>query len=66
MFWLGDFNKEGYIINMKIAVTYDREYNQIWQHFGHTEYFRIVTTENSRVISDKIVGTDGKIGRAHV
>ena len=44
---------------MKIAVTYDRENNQIWQHFGHTEYFRIVTTENSRVISDKIVGTDG-------
>ena len=34
---------------MKIAVTYDN--GQIYQHFGHTEKFKIYEVENGAVIS---------------
>ena len=44
---------------MKLAITYDKSNNQIWQHFGHTEYFRIVTIDGTNVTADKIVGTNG-------
>lgn len=44
---------------MKLAITYDRSNNQIWQHFGHTEYFRIVTIDGTNVTADKIVSANG-------
>ena len=42
---------------MKIAVTYDN--GQVFQHFGHTEQFKVYEVENGRVISSGIIGSNG-------
>lgn len=42
---------------MKIAVTYDN--GQIFQHFGHTQHFKIYDVENGKIINSEVVGTDG-------
>ena len=42
---------------MKIAVTYEN--GQIFQHFGHTEQFKIYTAEGGKVISSEVVDTNG-------
>jgi predicted Fe-Mo cluster-binding NifX family protein len=42
---------------MKIAVTYENE--QIFGHFGHTEQFKIYTTENGRIINSEVIDTNG-------
>lgn len=42
---------------MKIAVTYKNK--QIFQHFGHTEQFKIYTVEDGKIISDEIIDTNG-------
>ena len=42
---------------MKIAVTYEN--GQIFQHFGHTEQFKIYTAENGKIISSEVVDTNG-------
>ena len=43
---------------MKIAVTYENE--QIFQHFGHTERFKIYEVEDGKIISKKVVDTNGQ------
>ncbi len=43
---------------MRIAVTYEN--GQIFQHFGHTEQFKIYDTENGRIISSEVVSTNGQ------
>ena len=42
---------------MKIAVTYDN--GNIFQHFGHTEQFKIYEVENGEIKSEAVVGTNG-------
>ncbi len=42
---------------MKIAVTYEN--GQIFQHFGHTEQFKIYTAENGEIINSEVVETNG-------
>ncbi len=42
---------------MKIAATYDN--GQIFQHFGHTEQFKIYTIERDEVVSGEVVPTNG-------
>ena len=42
---------------MKIAVTY--EDGQIFQHFGHTEQFKLYTVEDGKIVSTEIVETNG-------
>ena len=42
---------------MKIAVTYDN--GQIFQHFGHTEQFKLYTVEDGKVVSSEVVDTNG-------
>ena len=42
---------------MKIAVTYEN--GQIFQHFGHTEQFKVYEVEDGSVISSRILGSDG-------
>ena len=42
---------------MKIAVTYQN--GQIFQHFGHTEQFKIYTAEDGKIISSEVVDTNG-------
>ena len=43
---------------MKIAVTYEK--GKVFQHFGHTESFKIYETENGKILSAAVVGTDGR------
>ena len=42
---------------MKIAVTY--ACGQIFQHFGHSEQFKLYTIENGKVTASEVVGTNG-------
>ena len=43
---------------MKIAVTYENE--QIFQHFGHTEQFKVYEVEDGKILSSKVVDTNGQ------
>ena len=43
---------------MKIAVTHEN--GQIFQHFGHTEQFKVYTVENSKVTDTTVVDTNGQ------
>lgn len=43
---------------MKIAVTYEND--QVFQHFGRTEHFKVYEVENGAVTSSRVVGTNGK------
>ena len=45
------------MINVKIAVTYDN--GQIFQHFGHTEQFKLYTVEDGNIVEEKIIDTNG-------
>ena len=42
---------------MKIAVTYENE--QVFQHFGHTEKFKIYEVQNDEIVNMQIVNTNG-------
>lgn len=42
---------------MKIAVTYEN--GNVFQHFGHTEQFKIYTMNNGEVINREIIGSNG-------
>ncbi|MGI6027984.1 MAG: NifB/NifX family molybdenum-iron cluster-binding protein [Candidatus Heteroscillospira sp.] len=42
---------------MKIAVTYEN--GRIFQHFGHTEQFKIYTVEQDRITDSVIANTNG-------
>ncbi|MEE1056990.1 MAG: NifB/NifX family molybdenum-iron cluster-binding protein [Acutalibacteraceae bacterium] len=42
---------------MKIAVTFEN--GQIFQHFGHTEQFKMYKIENNTIVNTKIVNTMG-------
>ena len=44
-------------IHMKIAVTYQD--GEIFQHFGHTQQFKVYQVEEGKVVSSEVVGTDG-------
>lgn len=41
---------------MKIAITYDKETNTVFQHFGRTEYFYIFDTETNE---EKVIDNGG-------
>ena len=43
---------------MKIAVTYEN--GQIFQHFGHTEQFKIYEIEDNTIISSQVIDTNGQ------
>ena len=42
---------------MRIAVTYEN--GQIFQHFGHTEQFKIYDVQDGKIISSNVVDTNG-------
>jgi len=42
---------------MKIAVTYEN--GEVFQHFGHTEQFKLYTVENGTVTGTEVVDTNG-------
>lgn len=43
---------------MKIAVTHEN--GQIFQHFGHTEQFKVYTVENGKITDTTVVNTNGQ------
>ncbi|MCC8065844.1 MAG: DUF134 domain-containing protein [Clostridiales bacterium] len=43
---------------MRIAVTYEN--GQIFQHFGHTEQFKVYDTEDEKIVSSEVVSTNGQ------
>ena len=42
---------------MKIAVTYDN--GMVFQHFGHTEQFKVYTVEDNQITDTEIVSSGG-------
>lgn len=42
---------------MRIAVTYEN--GEIFQHFGHTEQFKVYDVEDGKVLSSQVVDTNG-------
>ncbi len=42
---------------MRIAVTYEN--GEIFQHFGHTEQFKIYDVEDGKIVSSAVVDTNG-------
>ncbi|HEY4534058.1 MAG TPA: NifB/NifX family molybdenum-iron cluster-binding protein [Fusobacterium sp.] len=43
---------------MKVAVTYDD--GDVFQHFGHTETFKIYEVEGDKIVSSEVIGTEGE------
>lgn len=43
---------------MRIAVTYEN--GQVFQHFGHTEYFKVYEVEDGKVLRSEVVSTNGQ------
>lgn len=44
-------------ITMRIAVTYEN--GEIFQHFGHTEQFKLYDVEDGKIVGEQIVDTNG-------
>ena len=42
---------------MRIAVTYEN--GEIFQHFGHTEQFKLYDVEDGKIVNEQIVDTNG-------
>ncbi len=42
---------------MRIAVTY--EIGEVFQHFGHTEQFKVYEVQDGKVIASEIIDTNG-------
>ena len=42
---------------MKIAVTYEN--GQVFQHFGHSEQFKIYETDEHSILSSEVADTNG-------
>ncbi|MBE5874772.1 MAG: dinitrogenase iron-molybdenum cofactor biosynthesis protein [Lachnospiraceae bacterium] len=42
---------------MNIAVTYEN--GQVFQHFGHTEQFKVYHIEEGKIVSSEVVDTNG-------
>ena len=50
-------NKREIVSLMKIAVTYEN--GEVFQHFGHTEEFKIYEVEDYQVVSSQIIASNG-------
>ena len=42
---------------MRIAVTYEN--GEVFQHFGHSEQFKLYDVEDGKIIGEQIVSTNG-------
>ena len=42
---------------MRIAVTYEN--GQVFQHFGHTEQFKVYEVADGKVVSSEVIGSNG-------
>ena len=44
---------------MKVAVTYEKETGNVFQHFGKTQYFKIYQIEDGKILSSQVVDNGG-------
>ncbi|MBP5328444.1 MAG: dinitrogenase iron-molybdenum cofactor biosynthesis protein [Spirochaetaceae bacterium] len=44
---------------MKIAVTYEKETGNIFQHFGKTQFFKIYEIKDGKIVSSEIIDNGG-------
>lgn len=44
---------------MKVAATYDAQSGNVFQHFGHTQAFKIFEIENGEVKDSKVIDNGG-------
>lgn len=51
------FSEKGGGHIMKTAVTYEN--GEIFQHFGHTEQFKVYNIEDGKIVSSQVIGSDG-------
>ena len=42
---------------MRIAVTYEN--GDVFQHFGHTEQFKLYDVENGKIVGEQVISADG-------
>ena len=45
---------------MVLAVTYDNETGEIWQHFGHSEYFKLYEIEDGQIVDSAVIQPFGQ------
>lgn len=45
---------------MKVAVTYDAQTGEVFQHFGKTEYFKVFDVEDGKVRNSEVFSTNGQ------
>ena len=43
---------------MRIVVTYEN--GEIFQHFGHTEEFKVYDVQDGKVVASEVVNTNGQ------
>ena len=55
---LGRMNEEWRKQKMVIAVTYEN--GQVFQHFGHSEYFKIYEVEDGKIVKSEVYDTNGQ------
>lgn len=41
----------------RIAVTYEN--GEVFQHFGHTEQFKVYEVEDEKIVNSEIIGSNG-------
>ena len=44
---------------MKVAVTYEKETGNVFQHFGKTEFFKIYEIADGKIISSQVIDNGG-------
>ena len=44
---------------MKIAVTYEKETGNIFQHFGKTQYFKIYEIDGGKILFSEVIDNGG-------
>lgn len=44
---------------MKVAVTYEKETGNVFQHFGKTQYFKIYQIEDGKILSSQVIDKGG-------
>lgn len=54
---IGEISQKG-VFQMKIAVTYQE--GMVFQHFGHTEQFKVYTVEDGAITSAEVLDTNGQ------
>ena len=44
---------------MKVAVTYEKETGNVFQHFGKPQYFKIYQIEDGKILSSQVIDKGG-------